>query len=419
MSTTNVRGEGHAPSNFDAQLVLEQFTKNPRDVQQAHINQLLGYDFDVDANPTVLGRVEPINPILAEEYVTHKDIERLIRRIFDLNENSALGTANKGTMGRLNRRSQKKRVKRFHKTLRKNMDAVKILAEGDSWFEHPLMNDIIDWMYFRSKNKYAIQSIAYGGDWLTNIIKEGKYIEELSIIQPDYFLLTGGGNDLVGGHKIALMTQAKADLSAETIIAWVNKEGKSATWEQLTAQEQAHLKMGIPYLSEEFFSFLRAGNLQYRFMIKQILKKHTNLKILTQGYDYPIPTFKKAPIFKPKQFILNRVLKNGHWLKEALILRRIPEEAHASILFAMIWFFNEMLIGIAMDPVFKKNVFHIDCRGVAKRQKDWFDEMHLVPARYRDIANIYMKCIVAIDRHENHNDPNPPRNVYKVIDELT
>ena len=83
-----------------------------------------------------------------------------------------------------------------------------ILAEGDSWFQFPIcVKDIIDWLI--KEDNFAVYCIAAGGDWIANIIYEEKYIEELSVHALDVFLMSGGGNDMVGGNKLAVMVSPK------------------------------------------------------------------------------------------------------------------------------------------------------------------------------------------------------------------
>lgn len=129
--------------------------------------------------------------------------------MFDQNEKSLLeaSDATTGSIGGANRLSTKKRRAVFkHKInngFRKDGNKI-ILAEGDSWFLFPFfIKDIVD--HLIDKEDCAVYSMAYGGDWLTNIIYEGKYVEEVSLLSPDVFLISGGGNDLVGSYRIACM----------------------------------------------------------------------------------------------------------------------------------------------------------------------------------------------------------------------
>ena len=56
----------------------------------------------------------------------------------------------------------------------------------------------------------------------------------------------------------------------------------------------------------------------------------------------------------------------------------------------MIFEFNEMLKTIAGEF---QNVYYIDCRGVAKGQKDWYDELHLKSHVFKKVARVYSRLI--------------------------
>jgi hypothetical protein len=87
-----------------------------------------------------------------------------------------------------------------------------IIAEGDSWFEHPLYPDLLDW----AGTRYAALSLARAGDTLKNMMDQDtdppkRYsdgtlmgvvhtlVEEAHNPRPPTaVLLSGGGNDLIG-----------------------------------------------------------------------------------------------------------------------------------------------------------------------------------------------------------------------------
>ncbi len=112
----------------------------------------------------------------------------LARRIFDQNAIANESEAAKGLLGRFNRKEQKRRKARYLKKISRGFRAdpenIVILAEGDSWFQYPRLfgllepvKDIVDWLI--EDKLYAVYSLAYGGDWLSNIFYLGEYIEIL------------------------------------------------------------------------------------------------------------------------------------------------------------------------------------------------------------------------------------------------
>lgn len=352
--------------------------------------------------------------ILTESHrITNKDIKALFLRIYDLNTSQAiLGHANAGLMGRLNRRSNKKRNKKYYRQLRKNSGSVKIYVEGDSWFQHPLIKEIFDQLSRIARNNsraYAMKSSAMGGEWLINILDQGKYIAEISNMNPDVILLSGAGNDLVGGKKISnLLDNDKGFLkthfykktpseirnaltSVSPLKNWINLADNS-----LNDKEIKMLAVGFCSLNKEFFSLLWTIELMYKYLIHNIRLKFGNTKIITQGYDYPIPSYKKGPIIYPKKFIVNAFAtpKNGQWLKDALNQAKIPEKNQEAVMFTLIYCFNEVLISITKHEQIGINVFHIDSRGVSDHDiSNWFDEMHLKPRTFKKVAHAYFRCI--------------------------
>ncbi len=375
----------------------------------------------VDANGSIIpGEFETIE--FTPPQISHSEIVTIIRRIFDLNENANLGEAHTGRLKKLNNKSRKKRNKGFHKDLRKNPKLKKIYAEGDSWMEHPFLKDIVDHLKVLGKGKYAIYSSAAAGDWLTNIVHEGKYLTEISVIQPDIIILSGGGNDIIGGKKLSMMIdgvtgplkpklQQLKNSSGEEIKDFLNQDeyfSKIMTTDRLKDENECRKFVdGAMCLSNDFLSLVWAFELQYKYVISNILKKHQTTKILIQGYDYCIPTKKRGGLFRLKKWFFNTIQNNGRWMYDALLYRGISDpKTQENIMFAFIYLFNEMLarvansnisIGKTIGPNGEEinstgNVYHIDCRGTA-RKKDWFDEMHLNSKTFGKVAQTFFKCI--------------------------
>jgi hypothetical protein len=88
----------------------------------------------------------------------------------------------------------------------KNWDGVRMVAEGDSWFQYPLLlKDTIDQLIDRDNFEYAICGLSEAGDLLSNIVLEDEISDALERENPDVLLLSGGGNDMVGNGRIASM----------------------------------------------------------------------------------------------------------------------------------------------------------------------------------------------------------------------
>jgi len=321
------------------------------------------------------------------------DLTQLSRRVFDINKGTLLNKsdAEVGLTGRLNARSQRRRRKRYYRKIysgfRERESNKIILAEGDSWFEFPVfLRDIVDWLGRRED--YAVFSLAKGSDWLSNMIYQGEYIEELPIHSPDAFLISGGGNDLVGGNRVAIMVldpvkNGPAEPTSQDV----------ATLEaaQLGDVDSSEIMNGMRYLSREFFAFLNILRIQYHLMFTNLNKveKYRKMRIITQGYDYPIPSNRIHFGTNLKYFyqpILNLAVGNGLWLKRPLMLKGIiDEQLQRTVMKAMIFFYNDTLIKVGQGF---DNVYHVDCRGLIRR-KDWFDELHPKSYAFKRIARAY------------------------------
>ena len=283
-----------------------------------------------------------------------------LHSLFDLNPTPSNQSASgQGVLGYLNSRSRKRRNRLFWKKLkskafRQHPHRKLILVEGDSWFEYPLfLKEIID--HLNKIPHYALYSLAAGGDWLSNILREQEYIEELSLLQPDIFLIGGGGNDLLGNHRLA----------------------------QLLHKKQAEGRTSASFFTPEFSRLMNLLKQQYTTLLDQIASspRFQNMKIITHGYDYPIPSRKRG--LHP----IKRFMGNGKWLKEPLELRGYyQQEEQNEVMKQVINSFNEMLMELTRE---RKNVAHIDLRGTLRKPGDWFDELHPRSKKFKEIANIF------------------------------
>lgn len=323
------------------------------------------------------------------------DLRECIRRIYDLNEARLKDTsnANQGLMGVLNKWSTWRRKRRYFKRTINQKNGVKykrIYAEGDSWFQFPLfIRDIIDWL--NDNKSYLIFTDAYAGDWITNILYEGQYIEALSIHDPQIFLISGGGNDLVGSNRLAVMVSGQGNQKPKYTSE--NLPGNL----HLNEEELTLFLKSQHYITKDFYSFMWVLKAQYALLFKQLYttsSKHCELKCITHGYAYPYPrrsmNFSLVNLLQP---LVNRLVGSGKWLFTPLMIKGITDkQLQRGIMIAMIYEFNRTFIDLANDPDFP-NVYHIDCRGIPKNQTDWYDELHLKSQGFRKVAELYRRVI--------------------------
>lgn len=316
------------------------------------------------------------------------DLRTAIRRIFDINENTLLAESNVNltSLGGFNRRSNRRREKIFRKRIKRGLRLHQpntlILAEGDSWFQFPVfITDVIDWLIKRKD--YAIVSLAEAGDWLTNMIYDGKYVEQLSLLRPDIFLISGGGNDMVGSYRLASMVSK--DLG-------VGQDGGQRKILNDRYPNHLHLRTGGKYLRKEFYAFILILKAQYWLLFRSIRSstKFDKMRIITQGYANAIPSFSCSfDIRYPHKSFINWILKNGQWLKYPLFLAGIPDQdnestdIHRKIVKTMIHELNAMFFELSQKF---ENVHHVDSRTEITRDDQWFDELHLKSSEFKKVA---------------------------------
>jgi hypothetical protein len=346
-------------------------------------------------------------------------LRKVLYRLFDINEIKNESDSDEGILGRFNKKDQVARNKKYFQKIkeghRKLSDNVVILAEGDSWFQFPRVflridpvKDIVDWLI--DDEKYAVYSLAEGGDWLANIFYSGDYIEELPKISPDVFLISGGGNDLVGNNRLATMVvnpnlEGLRDIHTDPVLKRLLTLRESD--EEINLEKY---KKGLSFISEEFINFLNLYFIQYFIFLYSLanVDKYKKMIMITQGYDYALPYDSNRGFWLSVQRITNEFTDTGHWLAQPLNMKGITNKAdQEAIVYTMIYEFNEMLIKLANFKGLPR-VFHIDCRGYAD-EEDWFDELHLKSKGFKDIAKVYKYCIT-----QNLFGENNGQKVYKV-----
>lgn len=346
--------------------------------------------------------------ISPELQLNFTDLRQLILRIFDINEATlrVQSDATTGKLGTLNRWGNALRQYQYFRLIKKGFRDAKypnhkvIVAEGDSWFQFPFfVKDIVDWL--SADPDYAVYSIAYGGDWFTNILYEEKYVEELSIHVPEVFLISGGGNDFLGSNRLAIMVNAIGNSELRP---------PEELEKMLASEENEEIKKdileGYRYVTPAFYSFILTLRAQYYILLQSLSKsaKLKNLQIITQGYDYAIPTYKyRWKKWYCLQPLLNYFIGSGKWLKHPLMIKGITNDVTGQkIMKALIFELNAMFAELALNF---PNMYHIDCRGTAPRFDDWFDELHLSSEKFKLIAAAYKYCI----------EQKPPEKIIKVL----
>lgn len=236
--------------------------------------------------------------------------------------------AKKGYLGALNRYCQILRHNKFWNRVENGEDhgKIRVVSEGDSWFNYPLLiREVIDQIF----DDFSILSMGYAGDWLANIYKENEYINAMQRYEPDIFLVSGGGNDMVGGQR---MMNVLRPYSQGAGVRDVVKE-------------------------DVLQSMMLDFDTIYRSMFDKVLAQHPNVKIICHGYDYPWFGGKEKKWFGVpfrRMGIIHEGLRNeiGGYLIDH---------------------FNQMMYSVASD--YPGRVHFLNNTGLVPRNL-WKDELH-------------------------------------------
>lgn len=218
-------------------------------------------------------------------------------------------------------------------------DRIRIISEGDSWFQYPfLLQDIID--HLMDFSDFAVLSFGEAGDLIANMVSKAEYAHELVTENPHFFLISGGGNDLVAGRGLQRYL--------------INSPAGNDPRQYINHFAVADFKASI---ASHFTSLFRS-----------IIDLKPDIQILCHGYSYPIPA-------------------NGPWLGTPMAKLGITDaqtqEAIIRIIFDEV---NEMLADTA--AAFVGSVYFLDVRNVVPRD-GWHDELHPTNRYYGAVAEVF------------------------------
>ncbi len=246
-----------------------------------------------------------------------------------------------------NNNARKKRLKIYNKR-KKDPNRIRIVAEGDSWFQYPKFQYLIRWTkdvkdiidQLNENTSYAIRSLGAGGDVLRNMFHQKEYMKALEKEDAKILLLSGGGNDFF--EVFPNMLQKSKTTSID---GWINANSLKT---ELTVMKQ-----------------------YYDGLISETIARFPNLKILIHGYDYITPRSKGKWIGKP---MVNIGLKKN--TDRVALIKYVMD------------IFNREIEAIA--NTYPANVIYINLRGTVPQNKNyWHDEIHPNDHGFEYIARKY------------------------------
>ena len=239
------------------------------------------------------------------------------------------------------------RRRKYKKMVRRHPELPRFVSEGDSWFQHPLLKDIIDYV----GEKFPVYCLAEAGDTIENYLKEGEMFKAIDEVKPKGFLLSGGGNDILG----------------ESMVGFLKKQFDDAPEGEKPNR----------FFNQDFENALGSVLNYYRSIFNFMKKNHPDMKIFVHGYDYPRPLNPGAK----KGWI-------GKYFDEFGILRS-GDRSHA--VHFMMDEFNIRLGALAAE--FPGQVEYIDLRQRV-RDDQWDDEIHPTDEGYGEVGLKFIERMV-------------------------
>jgi hypothetical protein len=236
--------------------------------------------------------------------------------------------------------SRRKRNKYYENIARRFPERTKIVSEGDSWFQHPLVYDIIDDL----SKIYAVRCVAAAADTLSNYFSHAKtrgeyFLDVLTEVKPAFFLISGGGNDILGSQFREFLIDAPYEKG-------LKGDSDGSKFLKGNFQIQLDTLMNI-----------------YSAIFRLLRSQFPVMKTIVHGYDYPVHL--DSP--------------DKGWLGRYMIEKGIsdPNDRRTVIRYIMDQF-NETLKGLVQD--FPGSVYYLDLRGTVHYKENeinqWYDEIH-------------------------------------------
>jgi len=238
------------------------------------------------------------------------------------------------------------RQRKYHEKKNDAGVTVKIFTEGDSWFQYPLLlNDVVD--YLMQEDSFAVMSFGGAGDLIKDMVADREWLTALREEKPDFFLISGGGNDLVEKDGIKRFL----------------REPKNSTQLRRIIDQSALAEFKARLISH------------YTSFLTTILSASPDTQILCHGYSYPVPN-------------------DGQWLGRPMKEMGIIDKQIQSKLMEHIFdVLNDAIKGVVSS--FPDSAHFVDVRDVVPIN-GWYDELHPTNQFYEDVAMAFKEKIMTL-----------------------
>jgi len=256
--------------------------------------------------------------------------------------------------------ARRKRNRYYENIIRRFPGRTRIVSEGDSWFQHPLVYDIIDHL----SKVYAIHCVAAAADTLSNYLSGAKnrgeyFLDILEEDKPPVFLISGGGNDILGPQFKGFLVEAPY------------------------GQGLQGCPDGSRFLKASFGLQIDKLMEIYTTVFGLLKTKMPQMITIVHGYDYPV----------------HLDYKNKGWLGRYMIEKGIASHADRRTVIRYIMdTFNTRLAAVAAQ--FPATVRYLDLRGTVLYREgevdQWYDEIHPDIDGFQSIGLKFIKLIEEI-----------------------
>ena len=240
------------------------------------------------------------------------------------------------------------RRRTYRKLVARHPDRPRFVATGDSWFQHPLIRETID--HLMEAHGHPILSLDVAGDSLQQVVDQDDYLDAIAEAQAKALLLSGGGNDLMGGRF------------GEFLNPYTPNGGHGAA----------------RFLNSRFDAALATLFQQTRQIIGRVRGRFPTVKVLIHCYDYVVPRGRAA---------------GGHWLGGPMEERGIALQPDKNAIVKLM--IDRYAAGIAaVCKQFAGGASLVDTRG-AIGAPQWRDEVHANDAGYAAVAARWQAALQA------------------------
>ena len=221
-----------------------------------------------------------------------------------------------------NQQTIRDRGKKYYTNLEAHPERIKVLIEGDSWFNDHRGNDVTDYL----SQSYNVYSFAETGSKMRGILKDGDFRRLVVLEKPQVVLLSAGGKELFEGYfKEIIKTTASGD----------------------------------DFFTPYYTAFKRDIAELYEGALEDMAGKSEN--VIVSGYDHIV--YKKGAVH-------HLLAKRGFTDPNAVKTKLIDD-------------LNESIAAMAAQY---PNVFYVDLRGTLTNPDEWQDELHPSAAGFSKIS---------------------------------